>query len=95
MIEVSSIPCSQVIWKIDSHRSYQHDGDSIYFDDELLIYHMSTDCFMNFVLGDNVAYLDSPIKDEHEITESDIAYPYAEVRPAIKTANEKRTSIIN
>ncbi len=47
-IEVSPLPSSQIIWKIDSHRSYQHDGDPIYFDDELLIYHVSTDCFMNF-----------------------------------------------
>jgi hypothetical protein len=95
MIEVSPLPCSQVIWQINSHRSYQHDGDPIFFDDELLIYHMSTDCFMNFVLGDNVVYLDSPIKDERSIEEGDVAFDYSKVRPAIKSANERRTSIIN
>ncbi|CAM6004637.1 unnamed protein product [Sphagnum balticum] len=38
-IEVCPELSSQILWKIDSHRSYQHDGDPIYFDDELLIYH--------------------------------------------------------
>ena len=95
MIEVSPLPCSQVIWKIDSHRSYQHPGDLIFFDDELRIYHISTDCSMNFVLGDNVSYLDNPIKDRRQADERDIAYPYKNARPAIKVSNEKRTSIIN
>ena len=95
MIEVSPLPCSQVIWQINSHRSYQHPGDLIFFDDELRIYHISTDCSMNFVLGDNVSYLDCPIKDEREIEPGDIAFEYRNVRPAIKMANEKRTSIIN
>ena len=95
LIEVSPLPCSQVIWKINSHRSYQHDGDPIFFDDELLIYHMSTDCFMNFVLGDNVVYLDAPIPGEQPIEAGDVAYEYSRVRPAIKSANERRASIIN
>ena len=47
-IEVSAQPSNQIIWKINSHRSYQKDGDPIYFDDELLNYYVSTDCFMNF-----------------------------------------------
>ena len=50
---------------------------------------------MNFVLGDNVSYLDNPIKDRREADERDIVYPYKNARPAIKMANEKRTSIIN
>jgi len=32
-IEVSSEPSPQIVWKIGSHRSYQTDGDAIYFDD--------------------------------------------------------------
>ena len=60
-IEVSPQPHSQIVWKIDSHRSYQHDGDDIYFDDELLIYHVYTDCYMNFAENDKNIYL-----DEHE-----------------------------
>ena len=47
------------------------------------------------VLGDNVSYLDSLIKDERDIEPGDIAYDYKNVRPAIKMAKEKRTSIIN
>ena len=58
-IEVSPEPSSQIIWKIGSHRSYQFDGDSIYFDDELLIYHVSTDCYMNFAENDKEIYLDT------------------------------------
>jgi len=58
MIEVSPEPSSKVTWKIGSHRSYQQDGDFIYFDDELLIYHVSTDCYMNFSENTKIAYLD-------------------------------------
>ena len=50
---------------------------------------------MNFVLGDNVVYLDAPIENENQIEPGDVAYPYTQVRPAIKVANEKRSSIIN
>jgi hypothetical protein len=62
-IEVSPQPSKQIIWKINTHRSYQHDGDPIFFDDELLIYHVSTDCYMNFADNDTVIYLDTPIPD--------------------------------
>jgi hypothetical protein len=47
-IEVCPDLSSQIVWKIRSHRSYQIDGDEIYFDDELLIYHEGSDCYMNF-----------------------------------------------
>ncbi len=57
-IEVSPQPHSQIVWKIDSHRSYQHDGDDIYFDDELLIYHVYTDGYMNFAENDKNTDLD-------------------------------------
>lgn len=95
MIEVSPLPSSQVIWKINSHRSYQHDGDPIFFDDELLIYHVSTDCYMNFVCNDSTIYLDAPIADEKPPGQGDPGWEYVKNRPAIKQANENRTSIIN
>lgn len=87
MIEVNPLPSSQVLWKINSHRSYQHDSDPIFFDDELLIYHVSTDCFMNFVCNESTIYLDAPIKDERETKEGDIAWDYVKTRPSIKQAN--------
>jgi hypothetical protein len=95
MIEVNPMPSSQVVWKINSHRSYQHDGDPIFFDDELLIYHVSTDCFMNFVYNNSMIYLDSPISEERETKEGEPGWEYVKNRPSIKLANEKRTSIIN
>lgn len=65
-IEVAESLSTQVIWKIKSHRSYQHDGDAIYFDDELLIYHEDTDCSMNFEEKDNAIYLDREEEKQRE-----------------------------
>lgn len=93
-IEVSPIPCSQIIWKIDSHRSYQHDGDDIYFDDELIIYHVFTDCFMNFAENDKSIYLDTHY-ELNELPEGDEGWEYVKNRPAIKKPEERRISIMN
>jgi hypothetical protein len=35
-------------FKIRSHRSYEREGDKVYLDDPLQIYHSSSDCFVNF-----------------------------------------------
>lgn len=93
-IEVCPQPSSKIIWKIDSHRSYQHDGDPIYFDDELLIYHVSTDCFMNFAENDRPIYLDTPYPLS-PLPEADAGWDLVRSRPVIKKPNEKRISIIN
>jgi hypothetical protein len=94
-IEVSEQPSNQIIWKINSHRSYQQDGDPIFFDDELLIYHVSTDCFMNFADRSNIIYLDAPIADERSLGEGDNGWDYVKERPSIKRPNQTRSSIIN
>jgi hypothetical protein len=38
-IEVNDSVSSYAVFKIKSHRSYEHEGDPIYYDDALLIYH--------------------------------------------------------
>lgn len=50
---------SQIIFKITTHRSYEHENDKIYYDDALQIYHPGADCFMNFWENtDDPIYLD-------------------------------------
>lgn len=47
-IEVTEKLSSQLIFRLTSHRSYEHENDKIYYDDALQIYHPGADCFMNF-----------------------------------------------
>lgn len=51
-----------MVWKIRSHRSYQHEGDPIYYDDYLQVYHEGLDCFMNFAENNKPIYLDSLVE---------------------------------
>jgi len=39
---------SQIIFKINSHRTYEHEGNNVYYDDCLELYHISSDCYVNF-----------------------------------------------
>ena len=57
-IQVTESLSSQALFRLRSHRSYEHEGDKIYCDDALLIYHESADCFMNFADNDKPIPLD-------------------------------------
>lgn len=61
-VDVTSNLSTQVIFRITSHRTYEHENDKIYFDDALLIYHPGADCFMNFAdTKDKKIFLDKEI----------------------------------
>jgi hypothetical protein len=57
-VEVEKSLSSQVVFKLTSHRSYEHDDDKIYYDDPLQIYHPKSDCFTNFAEDSLPIYLD-------------------------------------
>lgn len=38
----------ELTFQIQSHRSYENEGNKVYLDDPLQIYHLKSDCFMNF-----------------------------------------------
>ncbi len=50
---------SQVIFQIRSHRTYEHEGNNVYYDDCLQLYHVKSDCYVNFPPDTNSpAFLD-------------------------------------
>jgi hypothetical protein len=93
-IEVAEGVSSNAIFRIRSHRSYEHEGDPIYFDDALLIFHDGADCFMNFAENDTPIKLDK----DFEIAQAEkgsIEETYIQKRPFIKKPVETRISVIN
>lgn len=48
-------------FKIRSHRSYERDGDKVYLDDPLQIYHNSSDCYVNFNENYDKIFLDKEL----------------------------------
>ena len=84
---------SNVIFKITSHRSYEHDDDVIYYDDPLQIFHEKSGCFTNFVENQwiylDVEHDDVALPEDHEFI------PLLQQRPSIKKSNDKRVPVVN
>ena len=74
---------SQAIFRIKSHRSYEHEGDPIYYDDALLIYHEGADCYMNFAENDSPIALDARF-EVGEAEKGSVEEHYIQKRPLIK-----------
>ncbi len=60
-LELRAELSSQILFQIRSHRTYEHEGNNIYYNDCLQIYHKSSDCYVNFPPNTNdPAFLDKP-----------------------------------
>ena len=59
-VEVSDNLSSFVVFKIISHRSYQNENDTVFYNDALQIYHMGSDSFINFDENEEPILLDKP-----------------------------------
>lgn len=81
-------------FKIRSHRSYERDGDKVYLDDPLEIYHSSSDCYVNFNEGTDYVFLDKEF-ERLEFSEEDQALAYLSVQPRIKIGFPKRINVVN
>ena len=85
---------SQLIFKLISHRSYEQEGNKIYYDDCLRIYHVKSDCYMNFPDTEVSIILDRQyevVKFEKE----DCGYQFEQNRPNIKKPKGRRINVIN
>jgi hypothetical protein len=49
-----------LLFKIKSHRSYENEGNKIYFDDCLQLHHVDTNCYMNFPDTETSIIFDRP-----------------------------------
>lgn len=77
-----------------SHRSYEHEGNDIYYDDCLRIYHPKTDCYMNFPDTEVSIIFDR----EYEVAQferEDLGYEFSQDRPSIKKPEGRRINVIN
>lgn len=61
-VQLGDNPCSMSIFQIKSHRTYIKDGDIVYFDDELQLFHPGSDCYTNFSQKADPIYLDDNSK---------------------------------
>jgi hypothetical protein len=81
-------------FKIRSHRSYEREGDKVYLDDPLQIYHSSSDCFVNFNDGSDYVFLDKEF-ERPEFKENDPALTYISVHPIIRIGYPPRINVVN
>lgn len=93
-LELAKELSSFLIFKIVSHRSYEEDGNKIYYDDCLRIHHSKSDCYMNFPDTEISIIFDRPY-DVAKFSKEDSGYEYAENRPSIKKPIGRRINVIN
>lgn len=93
-MDVTEHLSSQLIFRITSHRTYEHENDKIYYNDALQIYHPGADCYMNFAETEDSIFLDKDLG----LKQIPIGHPFYEFssnRPSIKKPINKRIPIVN
>ena len=93
-LELAKELSSMLIFHLVSHRSYEKEGNKIYYDDCLRIHHVGSDCYMNFPDTDVSIILDRPY-DVAQFTPEDPGFSYFENRPSIKKPVRPRINVIN
>jgi hypothetical protein len=94
-LELKTHVSSQIIFQVRSHRTYEHEGNNVYYDDCLQLYHVKSDCYVNFPPDtESPAFLDKSFRLV-EPGKKDPSHKYFQERPKIKKPNGVRISIIN